>query len=373
MRIAHLADTHLGYRHWHYSGPEGRNARETDVYDAFHQAIDKAIDLEVDAVIHAGDLFEVTHPSTYALGQALDGFARLRDVGIPAVVIAGNHSTPTTTATAHVFSLLRRFGTHAVFAEPERIRLGELAVTGVPHVADREAMLAQITAAEPDPAADFNVLVVHVGLERLPGAGSREVSVVELDPDALQAAADFDYVALGHLHGFAPISLNAAYAGSLERLGFYDDAPKKGFALVDLARPGTRDFVRLIEVDTRFCKQLPELDVAGKEDIFLAIRGALDGLPLSGSAMRLPITGVEQSAWRALDRRALRELTKECLHFEAQPEFAGTDAPVVGGHVDLGAFVAEYGAKDLDSSQLFERATGYMDRAAADLQEVGDA
>ena len=51
----------------------------------------------------------------------------------------------------------------------------------------------------------------------------------------IQAAAAFDYIALGHLHHAQPVSDNAYYAGSLERLSFADTADRKGFVVVDLA------------------------------------------------------------------------------------------------------------------------------------------
>lgn len=369
MRIAHLSDTHLGYRRWHYSDPSGRNQREADVYAAFNEAIDQAISLKVDAVIHAGDLFEAFHPTTYALGVALDGFAKLRDARIPSVVIAGNHSTPTRNSAAHVFSVLKRFGTHAIFDEPDRVQLGGLTVTGVPHHPDRAIMVQHIREAHPDPGAQFNVLVLHVGLEGLPGAGIREVSAVELDPEALEEAAEFDYVALGHLHTFFKVGLNSCYAGSLERLGFYDNADEKGFALVDLTRAGSEGFIEQVTVQTRYCRLLSPVDAKGQEDIQAAIEGALTDIPLKDSVLRLPLVGVEQSAWRALDRRALRELTKDCLHFEPIVAYAGATEPPVGGQADLHEFIAQRAAKELDLTQLITRADSFMDRAAADLQQ----
>lgn len=372
MRIAHLADTHLGYRRWHHTDASGRNEREADVYRVFNEAIDKAITLRVDAVVHAGDLFERHHPSTYALGVALDGFAKLRDAGIPSVVIAGNHSTPRQRTAAHVFSVLERFGTRAIFQKPEVVRFGDLAITGIPHEADKELLLKQIREAEPDPTARFNVLVLHVGLEGLPGAGSREVSAIELDPESLDEAAAFDYVALGHLHTHAVINLNSCYAGSLERLGFYDEAPEKGFALVNLSKSGADGFIELMPVSARPSSSLPPVDVTGQEDLLAVIAEALEKVELDRSALRLPLVGVEQSAWRALDRRALRELTKPCLHFELIPEFAGTTLLPAGATLDLHEFIAKHAPKELDIDTIIAHATEYMDRAAAELQEDGD-
>ena len=78
MRIVHLSDTHLGFRQLQRINDHGRNEREQDVYDAFNAAIDRTIELAPAAVVHAGDLFDSYHPSSAALGVALDGLARLR-------------------------------------------------------------------------------------------------------------------------------------------------------------------------------------------------------------------------------------------------------------------------------------------------------
>ena len=103
----------------------GINQREADVYRAWHRAIDLAIGAGVDAVVHAGDLFDGPRPTPRALAEALDGFARLRDAGIPAIVIAGNHSTPRTRSGGSVFEVHRPLpGVHAVWEAPRRIDLG---------------------------------------------------------------------------------------------------------------------------------------------------------------------------------------------------------------------------------------------------------
>jgi DNA repair protein SbcD/Mre11 len=233
MRIGHLADTHLGFRRWSYTTTRGDNQRELDVYDVFNQAIDQMVDRQVDAVVHAGDLFETHHPSTRALQIALDGFGRLRDAGIPLVAIPGNHST------GHVFGVLERFGVHAIWRDPDTVRLGDLAVTGIPHDHDRDAFLKRLRDARPDSSAEFNVLVLHAGTEGLAGGGDRESRSIELEAEMLDEGADFDYVALGHLHSHSVPTPNACYAGSLERLTFQDAAPRKGWVEVDLAATGT--------------------------------------------------------------------------------------------------------------------------------------
>ena len=93
MKVAHLADIHLGFRQYHRLA--GINQREADVADAFRAVIDQ--------VIKAGPTpcsLRVTSscgPSrNAAIIFAFRQFQRLREAlpEVPVVVIAGNHDTP---------------------------------------------------------------------------------------------------------------------------------------------------------------------------------------------------------------------------------------------------------------------------------------
>jgi len=87
MRIAHLADTHLGYRQYNL------DEREQDLYDAFNQIIDKAIEERVDVIIHSGDLFERSHPPIKALLTLKDALKKIRGK-IKFLSILGEHDIP---------------------------------------------------------------------------------------------------------------------------------------------------------------------------------------------------------------------------------------------------------------------------------------
>lgn len=84
-RLLHVSDTHLG--NWQYHSDE----RQDDFVDAFKQAINIAIDEDVDAVIHTGDLFDDsdTHPKTLARASRI--IRKLEPHEIPFYGIIGNH------------------------------------------------------------------------------------------------------------------------------------------------------------------------------------------------------------------------------------------------------------------------------------------
>ena len=371
MRIVHLADTHLGHRRFSHRARDGTNQHETDVYRVFGEAIDKAIAAGVDAVVHAGDLFHAYHPTTRALGVALDGFAKLRDAGIPAVVIAGNHSTPRHRDDAHVFGVLERFGTHAIWRAPRTVRLDGLAVHGIPHTNDPALLASQIAEASPDPDATINVLTLHVGLENVPD-GAYEVSSIELDPEVLNETAGFDYVALGHLHRFFPVSANACWPGSLERMTFGDRAPTKGLVIVDFDKRGRKDFFDFVEVDARASHVVAPIDLNGVEDLLPVIAEALDGLDLDGAMVECQLIGVDQAAWRAVSRQALDALGEKCQEFRLIPTFAGSAEPTPGAPLDLHSFLAKRVPAGVSADPVIAKATEYLEQARAELDGQAD-
>jgi exonuclease SbcD len=107
LRIAHIADTHLGYSAYGKADPvSGRNQRAVDIEASFAAAITDILKRGVDLVLHAGDAFHHTRPSWSTLTHFVRQMRRLEDAGIPAVVIAGNHDTPRLRSTGSVFALL---------------------------------------------------------------------------------------------------------------------------------------------------------------------------------------------------------------------------------------------------------------------------
>lgn len=370
MKIVHISDTHLGVRELHHTDAKGRNVREQDVYDAFARAIDRVLDLQPAIVVHSGDLFHGYHPSSAALGAALDQIKRLRAAEIDFVVIAGNHETPRGRAIAHPFSLLERFGANAVYQEPRRLGFGELSVTAVPHSHDHEEMAGWIAAAEPDPKTRFNVLIAHVGLQGLPRAGTGEPGAAELPGEILESVADFDCITLGHLHQFDRPRVNAVYAGSLERLNWGDRAPRKGIVEIDLAAdPMDKAFLRLHEIEGRPRKRLKAIDGRRSRDLTKAICRLAKGKGLEGAIVRVPIANVSFEQFGAIDRRQVGEAFEHCLHFELEPEFveSSSGAPQPVAPAELRDFLARRTPAGVESELFVSRGETYMTRAAEDI------
>ena len=368
MRIVHLADTHLGYRQ--FAGkldPErGINQRECDVYDAWQRAIDIAVERSPSALVHAGDLFDSARPSPHAVVQAIVGFQKLRDAGIPAVVIAGNHSTPRFRSSGSIFEILRMFGVHAVWQQPDTIRVNGLAIHAVPHEADAQQLMADVRSLELDRSADANILLLHGGLEAVKQSYG-EVGEIALDP-AVLAEVEFDYIALGHLHAFKAPQINAIYPGSLERLDFADTGGDKAVLEIDLAQPaGGKGFVTRHHVPAR-----PVFDVVvscvdqDPDRVLDAVDAALEGRDIARAVVRVRLDGIARDVYQALDRAALDERFEPCLHHVVAVGAGGLRA---GDSEALPDFSFEDFARDcmpagVDADAVIDLAREYLHEAS---------
>lgn len=366
MRFLHVADTHLGFRQ--FAGcldPERQiNQREADVYRAWHAAIDHAITREVDAVIHAGDLFDSPRPTPRAITEALDGFARLHDAGIPVIVIAGNHSTPRTRSGGSVFEILERYpGIHAIWRAPERINLGGVAFHAIPHEPDGEKLRETIRGLEL--VGGGNVLVAHGDLDIATTTAYGEGGAVELETETL-ATIEVDYIALGHLHSYQAVQSNAAYCGSLERLDFADTA-RKVFVEVDLAQVGEAGFITTTPWSAR---EVFTIDVScgglGPTEVVDTVEARVASYALEGAVLRLRLDDLARDVYQALDTQRLDELLDPCLHHQLALGTAGLVAGTEAAEaVDFEAFVRAEVPVGVDAERVVQLAKRFLTEAGA--------
>lgn len=87
IKFLHLGDTHIG-RSWPSGIKEGRIRASIK---SFEFAVDKAIEKEVDFLIHTGDFFAKVYPWHRAVKRVNEILDRLREADIPIYVIRGNH------------------------------------------------------------------------------------------------------------------------------------------------------------------------------------------------------------------------------------------------------------------------------------------
>src|SRR5262249_35358845 len=148
--------------------------------------------------------------------------ARMREHGVRAVVISGNHDTPRLPGTGSPYSALADGFPEMHFAHRltyERFDLPGLVVHAVPQMLTVEAALHALDEAprQRDPGRT-NLLLTHPRLVQLQPKHA-DINEIEVDAGRLQS----DLVLLGHYHTFARVSEGMWYAGSTDTFNFADE------------------------------------------------------------------------------------------------------------------------------------------------------
>jgi DNA repair exonuclease SbcCD nuclease subunit len=233
VRLAHLADTHLGYKQYNLE------EREKDIYDALEEIGDKILEEHADIVVHSGDLFDSPRPTPQAY-FAFKKFLKKLDGKVKFFAVLGDHDRPKSRGVApHVLfdDQVQVLGV-STNAEHQSVNVGgqDLLVAGLSSLSRAYRVvlveeLKKLGALQLD--GKVGVLVLHEGIDKFFPFGS-ELSLDEVP-------RNFSYVAMGHLHARIKASFGEgelAYPGSSEiirkdeisgwrKLG-------KGFYIVDL-------------------------------------------------------------------------------------------------------------------------------------------
>ncbi|HEX6103975.1 MAG TPA: exonuclease SbcCD subunit D [Gemmatimonadales bacterium] len=328
MKLAHIADPHLGIRQYHRQTPAGINQREADVAYAFRAAIDGVIAARPDAVLIAGDLFHSVRPTNAAIVFAFRQFQRLREAlpSAPIVLIAGNHDTPRSVETGSILRLFEELGIDVAAEEARRLVYPalDLSVLAVPHQALASGERPEL---RPEGDARHRVLLLHGEIEGVfpqdrsaADYGGALVGLREL------GAESWSYVALGHYHVRHQVAPRVWYAGALEYVSpniwgeLEDEAERrvhgKGWLLADLDRgsaapmpvPAAREILDLEPVHA-------EGLAAAAIDAQIAERvGAVRG-GITDKVVRLRVYDVPRHVAREMDHTAVRGYKAEALHF----------------------------------------------------------
>ncbi len=330
MRLAHLADLHLGFRQYHRQTPQGINQREADVAGAFRRLVDDVIAARPDVVLIAGDLFHSVRPTNAAILDSFNQIRRLRE-GLPqapVVVIGGNHDTPRSVETGTILKLFEAVGgVTAVPLEPRYLTFEklDLSVFCVPYA----AAVGHRPSLVPEGGSAHNLLVLHGRLAGLlPGdewwydhAGP-PIEPNELHPER------WDYVALGHYHVAHRVRENAWYAGALEYVSpnpwgeLHDEEGegrrgRKGWLLVELGQK-TRVEFRPVQLARRVI-DLEPIEGAGAtpEQLNVLICQRVSGVAggIDDQIVRQVVWNVPRYTARDLDHGRIREFKARALHY----------------------------------------------------------
>lgn len=221
MKIAHLADLHLGF-------PPGadklsssvQRQRSRDVMAAFQTACDEVAKAQPDVIVIAGDIFHMPRPSNDIVLHAYEEFSALAKAtpGALRVMVAGNHDQGNAADTGCLLPLLKFCGFEVAAREPRYFTKDGVTVHAVPE--GKKPGLK--------PSGGVNVLLYHGEVNLMPARQAKH-------PAHMAGFAEWDYVALGHYHQRTD-GPNGGYSGSLEHVSsdpWHEDASRLGWVLWD--------------------------------------------------------------------------------------------------------------------------------------------
>ncbi len=363
MRILHASDLHL-------DAPTYRGLVDSTP-GCWRAVCTIAAERQVDALLVAGDAFDVRDPDRRTLNAFQSGLDIAREAGVPVVLLTGNHdgdplAEPDSTA-------LEPFGRQPgvyVSTRPEVLTVGDRRIATLPWVSRARLMalngdmtrhdgelavmdgLLRLVADLRRQGAD--VLMGHWTVEGGVSGTERDLSAMGVPALASPELAGFAYLAFGHLHRHQPIGgqdVWGAYSGSIDRVDFGEERDEKVCLEVDLsartitANPLPARLLRTIEFVVFGSPATP--DYRGHED------------EVAGAIVR--ITGPNLGHLTDDIARTLRENGAAHVLDQTEPDRPVTRRSTAGGGEDgaeptedqaFDAFLAEREVSDDDRLAL---------------------
>ena len=231
MKFLHISDTHLGYSQY------GLSERKKDFLDVFHEAVDIAINENVDFVIHSGDFFHTSRPSNETFLDGIEIVRRLNDANIPIFTISGNHDRGSQIRDVSPLAILQSLGLKLVdtgFVEYEGVFIGGLKYISKAGLKQTDGIRVILEKyLENTKGKDtFKILMLHQEFQ--PFFPDSSLYIEQEIPEG------FDYIGIGHYHiKQEPKLINTAtvvYPGSTEFTAYNENEDKveKGFYIVEV-------------------------------------------------------------------------------------------------------------------------------------------
>ena len=272
IKLLHLADLHIGMENYGRIDPaSGLHTRLNDYLARLDEAIDFGLAKDIDLVLIAGDIYKSRLPNPTHQREFAKRIHRLRQAGLPVVILIGNHDISPAAGRAHAIEIFDTLALEGVtIADRPRLhvietRSGPLQIIAMPWVTrhslltkeelrlasflEVEMMLLNriekfltVTADTLDSELPA-VLTVHgtidgatVGVERQIMLGKDLVL-----PKSVVMLPNIDYVAMGHIHKHQVLGQHPpiVYPGSIERIDFGEEHEDKGCVLVEVEKGNT--------------------------------------------------------------------------------------------------------------------------------------
>ena len=252
MKFMHISDLHIGKRVNDFSMLED----QAYIFDQIQSII---VQEKVEGVLIAGDIYDKVVPSAEAVQLFDDFLTELAAKKLPVFLIYGNHDSPERLAFGA--DLLRHSNVHVSPVYNGKIEpiivedaYGELAVYLLPFLkpayvkhAFPEAEIGSYEEAVSYALSRIsvdtnrrNLMVAHQFVTGAAVCDSEELFIGGQDNISASLFADFDYVALGHIHGPQHIEQETVrYCGTPLKYSFSEVNHKKSVTIVELKEKGT--------------------------------------------------------------------------------------------------------------------------------------
>lgn len=322
LRVAHLADVHIGMENYGRLNPEtGLNQRLHDFLRSLDQAIDAALEAGVDLVVFAGDIYKTRDPTPTHQREFARRIHRLSEAGVPVFITAGNHDLPlslgrassvdifraleipgvTVARTVGAHTIQTRRGPAQILAFPWSVRSVVLALPEFKNktIADlNQAMIDLNRAKLLDDAGrlDPTLPTLVVGHAHLLGGRVGAERLLTMGSDPMYDLQTFDlpnvdYVALGHLHKHQVLAYQppaVVYSGSIDRVDFGEEKEDKGWVYVEIQEKGRVEWeFRKVDARRFLTIEASVSSDSATEDVVRAI--ARQGDALRDAVVRLRI------------------------------------------------------------------------------------
>lgn len=272
MKFLHLADLHIGKRVNEFSMIEDQRYILTELLGVIDEQ-------KVEAVLIAGDVYDKVVPSAEAVTLLSEFLGKLAKRNLQVFVISGNHDSAERIAFGS--ELMSISGVHMAkpfsgVPECHKIKdeFGNINIYMLPFI--KPAYVRNFYAEEEINSyedavkvvmehteinkEERNILIAHQFVKGASTCESEEIAVGGLDEVGASNFEQFDYVALGHLHGPQKVVKDyIRYAGTLLKYSFSEVAHKKGALILDIREKGD------IEITNIPIKPLHDMrEIAGK-------------------------------------------------------------------------------------------------------------
>lgn len=229
MRILHCADVHLDSRMKTHFDDATAKQRRDELLDTFLRMMERAEQEKVQAVLIAGDLYDVRDVTKRTRSAVLGCVAKYP--GIQVYYLKGNHDhagsgegeDPDLPVNLHYFG---EDWTSYVLDESGRRRI---VLYGAELEKENNARLHVDLRVRQE---DINIVMLHGQTAKLKKSGRGEIIALDRLKDL-----GIDYLALGHVHAHTEEALDKrgvmVYPGCLEGRGF-DECGEHGFMLLDI-------------------------------------------------------------------------------------------------------------------------------------------